>query len=291
MEATTALDSASANTSNPLANFAESTARAEQGREHGERSHRRNRNRPQKPGGSAFAEGGSANPAQRDTTGNWRRRRPRDGDPSAQTLTGSGSQRQHHPLPRRPSPQHIQSSELLNTGDAASKTVETSAPQQSPALGVGISNRGQGQRNNRRGRNFIGSLTEQSEIPSAAAPSNPTKRGDSGRRPAAPLKDDLTSTLIHAISTPPYPDCLICFSAIRPAEPTWSCSPLQLVESDVDTAQCCWTTFHLKCIRSWAAKSVKEVAEAWRARGQDRKGEWRCPGCRTEREVVPTEYR
>ena len=284
MEATTALDSAGGNTSNPLTG---STARTGPGREQDERPHRPKRNRPQKPGGPAFAAGGSANSTQGDAAGNWRRRRPRDGDP----LTGSGSQRQHHPLPRRPSPQHIQSSELLNTGDAASETVETSASQKSQPLGAGISNRGQGQRNNRRGRNFIGSLTEQSDTPSPAAPSNPTKRGDRGRRPAAPLKDDLTSTLIHAISTPPYPDCLICFSAIRPAEPTWSCSPSGAVESDADIAQCCWTTFHLKCIRSWATKSVKEVAEAWRARGQDRKGEWRCPGCRTEREVVPTEYR
>lgn len=105
-------------------------------------------------------------------------------------------------------------------------------------------------------------------------------------------KDDLTSTLIHDLSTPPYPDCLICFSAIHPLQPTWSCSPIIPISSASDdetsketkdsraseTSQCCWATFHLKCIRPWASKNVKDVEQAWKARGEDRKGEWRCPG-------------
>ncbi|KAJ7912584.1 hypothetical protein B0H13DRAFT_2250977 [Mycena leptocephala] len=38
------------------------------------------------------------------------------------------------------------------------------------------------------------------------------------------------------------------------------------------TQQYCWTTFHLQCIRSWAAQSVKEVADAWAARGEPQHG-------------------
>ena len=55
--------------------------------------------------------------------------------------------------------------------------------------------------------------------------------------------------------------------------------------------KCCWTTFHLKCVRSWAAKSVKDVEEALRGRGEiGRKGDWRCPGCQLKRESVPHCY-
>ncbi|OJA15713.1 hypothetical protein AZE42_09960 [Rhizopogon vesiculosus] len=105
-------------------------------------------------------------------------------------------------------------------------------------------------------------------------------------RSKAPLADDLTSTLIHALSTPPYPDCPICFNAIRPEQPTWSCSSSEPSEN----LQCCWSTFHLKCIRAWAAKSVKDLEEAWRIRGEERAGEWRCPGCQAKRERVPLTY-
>lgn len=117
-----------------------------------------------------------------------------------------------------------------------------------------------------------------------------------------PKKDDLTSRLIRELSAPPYQDCLICFAPIHPAQPSWSCSPLMPISAATDdegekgtpkaaeTAQCCWTTFHLKCIRSWAAKSVKGVEDAWRARGEERKGEWRCPGCQSKRAVVPASY-
>ncbi|KAG1798823.1 uncharacterized protein HD556DRAFT_153931 [Suillus plorans] len=106
-------------------------------------------------------------------------------------------------------------------------------------------------------------------------------------RPKAPLADDLTSTLTHALSTHPYPDCPICFNPIRPEQPTWSCSSSDHSEN----LQCCWTTFHLKCIRAWASKSVKDLQDAWRARGEERTGEWRCPGCQAKRESVPSSYR
>ena len=105
--------------------------------------------------------------------------------------------------------------------------------------------------------------------------------------------DDLTSTLIKALSTRPYPDCSICFSAIHPAQPTWSCSPsIPQVPGDGATIpQYCWNTFHLNCIKSWAEKSVKELEKAWQNRGESgKKGDWRCPGCQAKREVVPTGY-
>lgn len=63
---------------------------------------------------------------------------------------------------------------------------------------------------------------------------------------------DLTERLITSMSrrgNEESIDCPICFISIHPAQPTWSCAPSE------QTAVCCWTTFHLKCVRSWASKS------------------------------------
>ena len=151
---------------------------------------------------------------------------------------------------------------------------------------------GQGRR--KRGAKFNASLTD----PSSADAASPKPQNDSrkDKKLSKPKGDDLTSTLTYALSTPPYPDCPICFIAIYPVEPTWSCSPsrFDLVDENREenaSSQCCWTTFHLKCIRSWAGKSVKELVDAWRARGENRNGEWRCPGCQSRRETVPNGYR
>ncbi|KAF8309054.1 hypothetical protein DL93DRAFT_2063347 [Clavulina sp. PMI_390] len=96
---------------------------------------------------------------------------------------------------------------------------------------------------------------------------------------------DLTTRLIHSFTHKDDAlDCPICFNSIHPAQPIWSCS----LSSETDT--CCWGTFHLKCIRSWAAKSVKETHDAYAARNEEREGEWRCPSCRTMRHVVPAVY-
>ncbi|KAI6044085.1 hypothetical protein EDC04DRAFT_2866044 [Pisolithus marmoratus] len=148
-----------------------------------------------------------------------------------------------------------------------------------------------------RRRAFNPKLTEPPE-PQAAPESSSGPRRRTGKSLDSPADADLTSTLTRALRTPPYPDCLICFSPIRPEHPTWSCSssvPLLHVsvgpdDPDKERSQCCWTTFHLKCIRTWADKSVKSLVEAWRARGEERPGEWRCPGCQTKREQVPTTY-
>lgn len=105
--------------------------------------------------------------------------------------------------------------------------------------------------------------------------------------------DDLTSTLIHDLRTPPYLDCTICFNPIRPHEPTWSCSPTAPVEPTEDSqqTQCCWVTLHLKCVRSWASKSIADVRQAYKARGEDKPGQWLCPGCRAKRTTEPSSYK
>lgn len=105
------------------------------------------------------------------------------------------------------------------------------------------------------------------------------------RRSKVPTGDDLTSILTFSLSNPPFPECMICFNRIRPEQHTWSCSP-----SEEKETQSCWNIFHLKCIQSWAGKSVKDMEEAWRARGEEKKGEWRCPGCQSKREIVPQRY-
>jgi len=105
------------------------------------------------------------------------------------------------------------------------------------------------------------------------------------RRSKVPTGDDLTSILTFSLSNPPFPECMICFNPIRPEQHTWSCSPGEEKET-----QSCWNTLHLKCVQSWAGKSVKDMEEAWRARGEDKKGEWRCPGCQSKREIVPQRY-
>lgn len=139
-----------------------------------------------------------------------------------------------------------------------------------------------------RGAKFNAGLTD----PAHASSNTPPTSSTSKYTLPGPTKDDLTSTLIHGLRTPPYQDCPICFNAIRPEQPTWSCSPSATAGDGHENAnaQCCWTTFHLKCIRSWAGKSVKEIVDAWRARGEERGGEWRCPGCQSKREMVPNGY-
>jgi transcriptional repressor NF-X1 len=44
------------------------------------------------------------------------------------------------------------------------------------------------------------------------------------RKPDA-KSDSLTSRLTHSLSVPPYADCPICFNAIHPDQPIWSCQP------------------------------------------------------------------
>ncbi|KAF8157144.1 hypothetical protein B0H34DRAFT_712422 [Crassisporium funariophilum] len=144
-----------------------------------------------------------------------------------------------------------------------------------------------------RRANFGSGLTNPDSTGPSTTAHKPNQSRHKAKKPSAgPIGDDLTSTLIHGLSTYPYPDCPICFSSIRPEQAIWSCSPsIPTIPSSDSSAQYCWTAFHVKCIRSWAEKSVKDVAEAWRARGEsDKKGDWRCPGCQAKRETVPSGY-
>ncbi|TFL01770.1 hypothetical protein BDV98DRAFT_548477 [Pterulicium gracile] len=149
--------------------------------------------------------------------------------------------------------------------------------------GEGSSTRLPPSRRDKGKRRFAGQLTSQQD--ESGNVNGQRDQAPHHRRPASLAADaDLTTTLIHELSFPPYADCAICFSAIHPAQPTWSCSP--------PAGQCCWTTFHLKCIKPWAQKSVKDLEDAWATRGEyGRKCEWRCPGCQTKRQTIPGGYR
>ncbi|KAK0473779.1 hypothetical protein IW261DRAFT_677706 [Armillaria novae-zelandiae] len=145
-----------------------------------------------------------------------------------------------------------------------------------------------------RGARFNAALT-----PDSSSPRPPDQKKPKPKAPPRaknPQADDLTSILTRGLSTRPYTECPICFNAIRPSDPTWSCSPSIPILPPADSAepfvpQYCWTTFHLKCIRPWSEKSFNGVREAWRARGEDRGGEWRCPGCQGRRGVLIGGYR
>lgn len=214
-----------------------------------------------------------------------RRHRPRNDPGTSSTVaedTATTANTRPNPKfrnPRRPKPN-------TNPVDGADVASSQSAP---PAVQ---------KEGNRRRQNFGSGLTQPDQKDSDASTSisgkQDAKRGNSNKGKAhLPQGDDLTSTLIRNLSTPPYPDCPICFSAIRPEQAIWSCSPsIPIVtSSEAQIQQFCWTSFHIKCIRSWAEKSVKEVADAWRARGEsDKKGDWRCPGCQAKREAVPSGY-
>ncbi|KAF7300671.1 R3H domain-containing protein [Mycena chlorophos] len=118
--------------------------------------------------------------------------------------------------------------------------------------------------NNRRGAKFNSGLTTTDAAGPAPRHSHPRARA------AEPVADDLTSRLTAALGTPPYPDCPICFTAIHPAQPTWSCSPEIAV---LDAPQYCWTTFHLKCINTAAEQAeilCEKQCSALRACGRHR---------------------
>ncbi|TBU61184.1 hypothetical protein BD310DRAFT_1037442 [Dichomitus squalens] len=207
---------------------------------------------------------------------------------------GEGSNRQPRPKGRggRPGEGHL---------DAAPSS-ETSTPKRFTKEKDTLLEGTPASRNLRqRRRKFGGELTDgRNESVTQDAP--PTEKY---RSTAPKLKaDDLTSRLTEELSTPPYPDCLICFAPIIPMQPTWSCSPSHPALAATDdegaspgkrqpadiSAQCCWMTFHLKCIKPWAVRSVKDVEEAWRARGEERQGDWRCPGCQSKRSAIPSSY-
>ncbi|PPR05076.1 hypothetical protein CVT24_010263 [Panaeolus cyanescens] len=210
---------------------------------------------------------------------------PSDGTPSTGGAGSgnAGASRNRNRKPKDPQPHNLPNNS--NTQDPSSSS---SSKQPMPLSGQA-----------RRRANFGSSLTQ----PEASSNTTTNNSNSKPTRRPLPTGTDLTSTLIRSLSTPPYPDCLICFSAVRPEQAVWSCSPEWGVLGDDDanatastnananaSAQYCWKTFHVKCIKSWADKSVKDLREAWRSRGVEdwkAKGEWRCPGCQVRRKEVP----
>ncbi|KAJ3508832.1 hypothetical protein NLJ89_g5540 [Agrocybe chaxingu] len=207
-----------------------------------------------------------------------RRRPPR-------TQSGSDAQPRPPRRPREQGPSNVaenSSASAPNDGRAKQRNPRRRKPPTSEKPDAPVPE------GNRRRAKFGSGLTT-TEGSSNLTDKNPN---EPRRKKLLPEGDDLTSTLIRGLSTPPYPDCPICFSSIRPEHAIWSCSPSTpiVTSSEAQVTQYCWTSFHVRCIRSWAEKSVKEVADAWRARGEDKKGDWRCPGCQAKREVVPSGY-
>ncbi|KAG8807004.1 FKBP12-associated protein [Serendipita sp. 401] len=96
---------------------------------------------------------------------------------------------------------------------------------------------------------------------------------------------DLTKKLIENLRTPPYADCVICFSPIHPLQPVWTCTVSE------ETNRCCWGVFHNKCIVAWSKKNIQETRAAYQARNEDKEAEWRCPGCQTPRTNPPGPYK
>ncbi|CAE6495553.1 unnamed protein product [Rhizoctonia solani] len=150
--------------------------------------------------------------------------------------------------------------------------------------GRGNRNAGRGTQAPVRGgrRQHFGARLTEGSGQSAVPPSEPL--------PPPPTSGDLTSRLIYSLSHKhDAVDCPICFNPVHPAQSIWSCGPPPTPVGDAP-ATCCWTIFHMKCIKEWARKSVEATREAYRARNVDLPGEWRCPGCQTKRAVVPQTY-
>ena len=67
---------------------------------------------------------------------------------------------------------------------------------------------------------------------------------------------------------------------------------LRRLGDSAQPSQCCYTPFHLKCIKSWANKSLKDLRDAYTARGEpNRQVSWRCPGCQHARSDNPSSYK
>ncbi len=243
--------------------------------------------RADKPGGASDSSSRNDSRRQRQNTGQrrWNNSRAQG---RIQRFLASSAEVNSEPDATSLHPESVQ----LETPPASTHSQPNNNYRRSPHTARGRSANHQGQDSStgqrRRAARFNPALSKAPEGVSRQTGSPP--KGSDGnpsrKRTRAPPGDDLTSILTFALSNLPYPECMICFNPILPGHPSWSCSP----KEDKD-AQSCWNTFHLKCIKPWAEKSVKDTEDAWRARGEERKGEWRCPGCQSKREIVPRKYR
>ncbi|KAH8115899.1 hypothetical protein DFH11DRAFT_1582760 [Phellopilus nigrolimitatus] len=196
----------------------------------------------------------------------------------------------------------IQGPPHVATGEATTQSGRSTPSASGSGSGTGIREyKGRGQHQSGPGLSRGGGRRKQinsrlTDGPSEARVPHAPSAPSSTREVKA---DNLTNRLIDSLRTPPYADCPICFNSIHPAQSIWSCSPSvrndSLSNGDAEDpagdAQCCYTPFHMKCIKPWASKSVKDMRDAFRARGETNKqGEWRCPGCQRRRLHVPNSY-
>jgi len=83
------------------------------------------------------------------------------------------------------------------------------------------------------------------------------------------------STRIHReIASGSY-ECLVCFSNLTRKAKVWNC-------------KCCWTVFHLDCVKKWAKQGLEQTPAA--PIGADFSPTWRCPACNNHEKVVPAAY-
>ena len=207
------------------------------------------------------------------TRSNFRQRRGREklDDGAADASDSKPRRREKETEPRREEPR-------VNPGLIhGSAEAELSPPEHGTA------------RRKRQG-NFDHKLTAADDKPRREERHTYPDRGKYGIDYAA---DDLTSRLIHDLRTFPYLDCIICYNPIRPMQPTWTCSPGSPTApaEGVQGAQFCWVTLHLKCVRSWASKSIADTQQAYKVRGENKPGDWLCIGCRAKRTLEPSSYR
>jgi transcriptional repressor NF-X1 len=65
-------------------------------------------------------------------------------------------------------------------------------------------------------------------------------------------------------------ECMVCCHKIRDDKSIWSCNV-------------CYHIFHLYCIKKWANSPAAKVVE-------DDLNKWRCPGCQTTHQQIPSKY-
>lgn len=248
-------------------------AEASQPTNRGRRGRGRRRNSPHRD-----TSNNAANPGPQSAAGGVGRRRNKGPQERLGPTDGDGRQL----------PPHVDNSNLEDGASVAESTGSNSRPNRGRGRGRGRGNpnANRGGANGRGGRRqqFGARLTEGTR---ATAPvSEPT--------PPPPTSGDLTSRLIYSLThKEDAVDCPICFNPVHPTQPIWSCAPSPvdpLDDPSAAPATCCWTIFHMKCIKEWARKSVTATREAYRARDVDLPGDWRCPGCQTKRTEVPRAY-
>lgn len=192
--------------------------------------------------------------------------RPRQG---GEGQTGSQNRREHRQEPnqgdRRPrngggggpwgAPRAEGSSRPRRGGNANSTSAVEAVSEQTAQLAIHASSSSSSgpsrpAKQQRSRKQFGSQLT--SATPNISTRDSGHHNGANAKIPVTSLGDlDLTSRLIYSFTHKDDAlDCPICFNSIHPAQPIWSCS----LSSEVGT--CCWGTFHLKCIRSWATKST-----------------------------------